>query len=207
MRALILTLSFITLALPQQAMAFECWTNRDGVQECGDSVPPEYSQQETRTVNKRGITTETKARAKTKEELAEEKRVKEEQARLMKLEDARKKQQAAYDRMLIMIYTTEDEIIAFRDRKLNVIDGIVELSNVTIDSLQGKLADNQKRAANLERSGEELPDSLLTEIDSLKRQIAEKKAYIITQHREAKELRKQFDNDLKRYREITADRK
>ena len=109
--------------------------------------------------------------------------------------------------MLIMIYTTEDEIIAFRDRKLNVIDGIVELANVTIDSLQGKLADNQKRAANLERSGEELPDSLLTEIDNLKRQIAEKKAYIITQHREAKELRKQFDNDLKRYREITADRK
>ena len=34
------------LALPPMAGAgIKCWTNNDGVRECGNAVPPEYAQQ------------------------------------------------------------------------------------------------------------------------------------------------------------------
>ena len=50
---------------PQLAMAgFVCWTNNDGVKECGNSVPPEYAQKETRKRDSQGRVTEIKERAK-----------------------------------------------------------------------------------------------------------------------------------------------
>lgn len=206
MRTLVLTLSLMTLALPHQAMAFKCWINKSGIQECGDTVPPEYAQQQIRTVNERGITTGTTERARTKEELAEERRTREEEQRLMELEKARNEQQAAYDRVLIMTFTSEREIIASRDRKLTALQGTIEITGVTITTLKAKLSSKQRRAANMERSGRKLPDELLAEMANLNRQIAEKKAYIVTRRREQKELRAKYDIDLKRYREITADR-
>ena len=74
MKTTFTTLSLLALLLPFHAHAFKCWTNNEGVRECGNVVPPEYAQQKTRTINERGITTEVKERAKTKEELAEMKR-------------------------------------------------------------------------------------------------------------------------------------
>ncbi len=49
------------------AAAIKCWTNKDGIKECGNVVPPEYSQQETTQINKTGIVTGKTERAKTPE--------------------------------------------------------------------------------------------------------------------------------------------
>ncbi|MEW6647505.1 MAG: hypothetical protein AB1450_09925 [Pseudomonadota bacterium] len=74
----------LSLAIPGSALAaIKCWTNKEGVRECGNVVPPEYAQKETRTVNERGITVEVKERAKTAEELEQERVAKEaEEARV-----------------------------------------------------------------------------------------------------------------------------
>ena len=59
----------MTLSTPSHA-GFQCWTNSEGVRECGNVVPPEYSQKETRTYNEQGVNTGVKNRALTREELA-----------------------------------------------------------------------------------------------------------------------------------------
>ena len=51
----------------------KCWTNSDGIKECGDKVPPEYTQQGYQELGKGGIVREEKGRVKTKEELQKEK--------------------------------------------------------------------------------------------------------------------------------------
>lgn len=195
-------LSMLALLLPFHAHAFKCWTNNEGVRECGNVVPPEYAQQKTRTINERGITTEVKERAKTKEELAEERRKKEQEQVRLEQEKARQAKQAAFDKVLMMTFTSEQEIIASRDRKLAAIQGTIEITEVIIAKFKEKLTGKKQHAANLERRGKPIHENLLKEMAGLNRQIAEKKAYILTKKREQEQLKQKYAVDLKRYREI-----
>jgi len=51
------------LPLPASA-GIKCWTNDDGVRECGNTVPPEYAQKSHRELTGEGITVSTTKRAK-----------------------------------------------------------------------------------------------------------------------------------------------
>ncbi len=201
-RIVSLFLPLLLLSAPHPAWAFKCWTNKEGVRECGNVVPPEYAQQETRTYSGRGVQTEVKQRAQTKEELAEEQRRKQEEQQRIAEEKKRRAAQAAKDRVLLMTFTSENDIISSRDRKLNAIDATIEITNVTIDKLKEKLGQRQKRAANLERAGKPIPEDLSKEMASLKKQIADKQNYIAAKRKNQDELRAKYDADLKRYREI-----
>ncbi|MCK5639937.1 MAG: hypothetical protein KAJ19_04040, partial [Gammaproteobacteria bacterium] len=67
------SLLLLTISLgfvPQAAIAgFVCWTNNEGMKECGNTVPPEYAQKETRKRDTQGRITEVKKRAKTRAEI------------------------------------------------------------------------------------------------------------------------------------------
>lgn len=196
---------FIALSLTVSGSAFaaiKCWTNKEGVRECGNVVPPEYAQQETRTINERGIAVEVKKRAKTPEELEQERLAKEaEQARLAE-EKKRQEEQAAYDRMLLSTFTTEADVLASRDRATGAIDAIIEISGATITQLTRKLDDLKKRAAGLERAGNPLPADLKEDMASLERQIADKQEYIDNKKQEKARLLEKYAADLQRYREL-----
>lgn len=211
--SLLLTLALsTTLALPLSAeAAIKCWTNKEGVRECGNVVPPEYAQQETRTLNKRGITTEVQERAPTKEELeeqarqqeAEQKRM-EEEKRQQALEEEHRKQQQAYDRMLLSTYLSEEDILRSRDRKLVAIDATIELTRITIEKLQDKHEKEKSRAAAFERQGKPLPERMQEDIDSLQKQLDDKQSYVASKQKERQELLDQYEADIKRFRELKA---
>jgi hypothetical protein len=193
----------LTVALPGSAFgAIKCWTNKEGVRECGNVVPPEYAQQETRTVNERGVTIEIKERAKTAEELEAERATKEAEERRIAEEKKRQEEQAGYDNMLLSTFTTEQELIASRDRATGAIDATIEITGATINALNRKQDDFKKRAAALERAGSPLPAELKEDMASLEKQIQEKKDYIEYKKREKEQLLQKFDMDLKRYREL-----
>ena len=50
--------------------AIKCWTNKEGVRECGNAVPPEYAQQAHEEKSTSGMTIKRTERSKTPEELA-----------------------------------------------------------------------------------------------------------------------------------------
>ena len=212
-KSLLLSLVFSgALALPLASEAgIKCWTNRDGVRECGNAVPPEYAQQETRTINKRGITTDISERAPTKEELEEQERQKEaeqlrleEEERQLALEEQRRKQQETYDRVLLSTFLNEEEILRSRDRKLVAIDATLELTRITVDKLQEKLEAEKARAANYERQGKTLPERTQEDIDSLQKQIDDKQNYIVSKEKEKQELLDKYEADMVRFRELKA---
>ena len=66
--ALISACGLLAATLPAQA-AIKCWTNKEGVRECGEKVPPEYSQSGFETRNTQGMVTEETERARTAEEI------------------------------------------------------------------------------------------------------------------------------------------
>lgn len=181
---------------------FKCWTNSEGVRECGNTVPPEYSQKKTETVNDHGVTVDVRERAKTRAELeAERKRLAAERARLA-AEQERQRQQEASDRVLLATFVTEQDIVQARDRKLAAISGTVEVSRASIGKLEEKLGDYQRRAGNLERNGRPVPDDLKADMATVKAQIANKEEYITAQQAEMERLRRKYQQDIIRFREL-----
>ena len=64
---IVFTLSGLTLSASVQAR-MKCWTNNEGIKECGDTVPPEFAQKGHQELGKGGIVREETERAKTPEE-------------------------------------------------------------------------------------------------------------------------------------------
>jgi len=202
--AFLVTFGF-ALAVPLSAQAaFKCWTNKEGVRECGNAVPPEYAQQKSETIDERGLTVDVQQRAKTKEELEQERQKAAEEKRREKQEEERQKEQERYDRVLLSTFLSEKEILDSRDRKLGAIDASIEITNITIDKLKDDLERERKRAANLERKGKSIPDNLQKSIESLERQIKDKEGYIESKNEEKEHLKKKYAKDLERFRELKA---
>jgi len=184
------------------AGSIKCWTNEEGVRECGAVVPPEYSQQRVEVINQRGIVVEVKEAAKTKQQLEEEAR---EAARLAKLrqEEARHLEEARLrDTILLQSYTTERDLKISYDDKIAAIRGIIDITNTSSRTLSDNLNNTRTKAANYERAGEKPPETVLEEMDSLQRQITDNDKFIAQKQEEIKALQRQYEADLKRFREL-----
>src|SRR3990172_1708840 len=79
-----------------------CWTNSDGVKECGDKLPPEYAQEGHEVLNKSGRVVKETERVKTEEELAEAKK----QAAIKAAAAKAAKEQAAKDKILLDTFSS-----------------------------------------------------------------------------------------------------
>ncbi len=191
------------LTQPVQAGKFKCWTNSEGVKECGSFVPPEYSQQRIETRNNSGRVIEIKERAKTKEELAEIARLEE----LKKIEEAKRAEQKKKDDILLKTFTRERDINMLRDSKVSVIEGIITVTKSNNKALGKKLKKLQKRAANVERRGKKPPKALVDEINSIQRQIARNKASIKEKRAEQAEIREKYSKTLERFRYLKSEKK
>lgn len=206
MRRQLLTLSFAIIGVLSASVSCEaradikCWTNKDGVRECGNVVPPEYSQQEQLEISNTGITTGRKARAKTPEELEQARR--EEAA---KAEAERKaREQAAADRALLDTYSSEEDIVLARDGKVADIESRIRITESHVAKLNKNLHDIIQNAAAMEQRGEQPGEKVAQDIANVRNQIKEQEAFIASKRAEQREIRARYDADLVRYREMKA---
>lgn len=207
-RLFVMTVTLLAFS-PAYAASFKCWTNNEGVRECGNVIPPEYAQKKSETVNQYGVTVETQKRAKTREELAaeaaqqeEQRRLEEEEEKRRKEDEARQREQARKDRVLTATFTSVSEIIASRDRKTQAIDANIEITRLSISGIEDNMNDLKKRAANLERAGKPVPDDLIADIELLQSQIDEKESYIEAKQDEKEKLIEKYEADIERFKEL-----
>jgi hypothetical protein len=185
--------------LPGQAMAgLYKWVDESGTVHYGDRVPPQYAEKEQKRLNEQGITVEVRERAKTSEELAEERRL----ARIQAETDELRREQALRDRILLDTFSNEDEIIMTRNGKVSAIDAIIRVTLGRIEGLRGRLTELTTRAANLERSGKPVPETLHQDIRSARQQIEDNEAYIVQKEREQQATSAKYEADIKRFREL-----
>ncbi len=197
-------LVFLAAALgPLSASAgIKCWTNDEGVRECGNAVPPQYSQKGHREISESGITVGTTARAKTKEELRIER---EEAARLAALraeEDRKIREQQTKDRVLLSTYTTESDLKLAHEGQVAAIDLRIEHTELILKQLEQSLAQLRSQAAKLERSGKSITPELKNKIARIKAQRDDSNEFIERRRMQKAELAAQFNEDLNRYREL-----
>ena len=123
---IIMTAIFILMLTTTVHARMKCWKNNEGVTECGDTVPPEFAQKGHKEIGESGIVREEVERAKTPEELAEEKRLaKEEELRLKKEEEKQLK-----DRILLETFASVEEIENARDDRIQAVEASIALKDV-----------------------------------------------------------------------------
>ncbi len=197
---ILLTLALLACLVPQAFGAYKCWTNNDGVRECGNAVPPEYAQKGHVEKSDSGLTVQQQARAKTLEELETELEKKRAATRAAEL--ARK--QAAEDRVLLDTFASEDDIILARDGQIANLDSQIKATESRIEKLETGLDRALERAANFERRGKEVPIRVIGEIDNLREQVVGYREFIKTRIAEQEKIRAKYALDVERYRKLTA---
>ena len=180
----------------------KCWTNNEGVRECGNSVPPEYAQKSHRELSDTGVTLGTTDRAKSKEELKIER---EEAARIaaIEAEEARKlRERKAKDRVLLSTFTTEKELMLAHEGAVAAIDIRIDHTQKILKQLETSLEQLHAKAAKLERSGKAITPELKQRIAKVEKQLDESHHFIEKRRVQKAELAAQFEEDLSRYREL-----
>ncbi|MEM7251598.1 MAG: hypothetical protein AAF493_09270 [Pseudomonadota bacterium] len=187
---------------PASAAKFKCWTNDEGVRECGNVVPPKYAQKRYDEVNKQGVTVRRIDRAKTKDEIAAEEKEAAELAAREKEQARKDKIRAAKDRVLLDTFTTEEDLILAHQGRMAAIDSRVQHTQQIVNGLNSELTSLHKEAATKERAGQPIPDTLATRIKRTQTQIDDNRGFIEDRHQEKIELTEQFERDRARYREL-----
>jgi len=175
-----------------------CWTNKDGIRECGDKIPPEYSQHGHQELNPQGIVVEETEAAKSDAELEELKRIAAERAR----EERMAEKQRRRDRMLLDTFSSVKDIERARDNKIEAIDMLISLAERRITKLKQDKDRLIRRAARIERAGNPPPEQIIKDISSIDQQIKDNNQYIATKRKEQKEIRLRHNQDIARFKEI-----
>lgn len=181
----------------------KCWTNNEGIRECGTSVPPEYAQKSHQEITKHGTVAKEKERTKTLEEIAEQERLAAIAAEKQKAVD----EQAKHDRILLDTFTTVDDIEMSRDGKIGVIESAITLSKKRNEKIQQDLDNRIQAAAKAERSGQTPDEDLIKDIEDLRRQIKNNEVFITEKHRAQEAVRQASNADIVRFDRLKAARK
>lgn len=122
--------------------------------------------------------------------------------RLKALEDKKKRDEE--DRRLLAVFSTKEDAIRARDRKLEALDLQISVDKGNVARLQADLDVTQEQAANRERGGQKVPDYLVEKIDSLSRQINTLGEGIKKREQEKQVIRAAAQVDIERLKYLLA---
>lgn len=176
------------------------WVDKNGERHYGDSVPPEYAQSERRVLNNQGVEVQHVDAQKNAEQRAEQAK-----------RDQAQQQREQHDNFLLTTYTSTRDIERLRDERLDQIDGQIKAANAYIDTLDARLKSLQQRALlfkpyNTKPDARRMPDDLAEQLVRASNDLRTQHKAMDKRRQEQTEVRAQFEADIARYRELTANR-
>ncbi len=197
MRILVLILTLVCLG-PAFAKTYR-WVDENGKVHYGDRIPPQYIQQPTQRLNDRGIVVEERNRAKTAEEIEEERARQEAQA-----EAARQAAvQARYDQFLLSTYATQDQLILRRDEQLSILDSRIDSGQSSVSQSASALESLNARAEKFTSKDKPVPEKLAAQIKQFETSVKEGQSALNAMQKERDRVAEEFERDLNRYLQIS----
>jgi hypothetical protein len=191
------TIIIVLFAQPAVSKLYK-WVDDEGKTHYTDKLPPEHAEKSHSEINERGIEVNKVDRAKSADELAQEKELE----RLRKEQEKLIEQQKAEDRVLLKTFRSEDDIIMAMDGKLTAIDVMIGIIRSNIRQSKSQLEEMQNRAAIQERMGKKPSHKLLQDIASTRQQLKNSYATIIKREKDKERIKKKGNQDLERFREL-----
>ena len=191
---MILTLLFANLVWAMGDKLYR-YKNAQGTVVIDDEVPPGYAKNGYEILNLMGQVLEVVPRQLTEEEL-----------RNLSSEEARKRKQREideaqllYDRSLLMRYSDVLDIEAVRGRTIKELEIRSSILHSNVSTNKAQVERQQARAADIERRGRVVPQSLLDNIEQLKKEIALSELDIAARAKEIETVRLEYQQDIERF--------
>jgi len=183
------------------------WRDGEGNLHYSDALPAEAAKFGYEVVNPQGIVIKHVDRAQTSEEKSAAK-AELAKAQAIKEEADTKKRT---DQQLIAAYPTEEDLKRAQRQQADMLEQNLNSARISLQSQEKSLADLLGHAAELERTGKEVPEGLGKKIGGMRKQVEDQRAYIARKEAERTQTVADFDQDLAHYRElkekIAADRR
>jgi hypothetical protein len=179
------------------------WTDDKGVVHYGDKVPPEYADRDRDVLNRQGVIvdfeegeiTEAEAAAAAAREAEAEKE------RLAKAEIAR------HDRMLLETYVSVGDIEELRNRRLELVESQIKVTELYLSNLRKRLVSLQEEASDYKpyttREGApQIPENLQLDLSRTTSMISLYEQTLSRTRSTQEQLRDSFEEDIARFREL-----
>ncbi len=196
------TLTALICVLATQALAAKQmyrWVDEHGKVTFSDQVPPSQVQHKRETLDKNAQVIAVTEKAKTKEQIALEKRLNELKQQQEKIITAQK----THDKMLLSSFLDATTMQSNHDTKIRALESQEKDKLTAIQKLEADLKKLGDQIATLEKSNQKTPELIRKSIEENQKQIAQLKAEIkILQDKRAK-INKDFTVDKERFLFLT----
>jgi hypothetical protein len=185
-----------TTRSPDKGAVTYKWTDEQGIVHYGDSIPPQYAQQERSVLNSRGVVVRKLDAQKSPEQIAAEERTGQDVIR-----------QKQHDAFLLNTYTSAKDIEALRDLRLDQMHGQKVAAEQYVDSLHSRLSALQERAKvfkpySARPNAHRMPDDVAEDLVHTLNELRSQSNAVMRKNEEETTLKAQFQADVERYREL-----
>lgn len=177
------------------------WVDKDGQVHYGDSVPPEYAEQDRDILNRHGVPVGREEGTITPEEAAA-------MAAAEKAERDEKKRKLR-DRVLLQTYQSVKELEVLRDTRLELVDAQLTIQEQSLANLRAQRAQIERMASryapvNKSEDAAPLPDELALDFERSANDIETQQANLVKRRTDRESIRLNFEADIARYKELRA---
>ncbi len=177
------------------------WVDKNGQVHYGDSVPPEYAEQDREILNRQGLPVGREEGTVTPEEAAAkaaaDKAARDEQKRKLR------------DRVLLQTYQSVKELEILRDNRLELVDAQLTIQEQSLSNLRAQRAHIERMAAryapvNKNPDAPPLPEEVVADLEQSASDIVTQEGNLVKRRVERENIRQNFEADIKRYQELRA---
>jgi len=168
------------------------WTDDKGVVHYGDSVPPEFANRDRNVLNTQGVRVGFEEGEVTEEERAEPTR----QAEIDR-----------HDKMLLQTYITVADIEDLRNRRLELLESQIKVTELYLGNLRKRLVMLQEEATpfkpyNTDATAPQIPENLALDISRTTASINNYEKMLSKTRSDQMSLRASFNDDIERFRKL-----
>lgn len=179
------------------------WVDTNGVVHYSDSIPPEQASRDRTLMNREGVKVGFEQGEITAEERAEMDR----QKAALEEEQRAKAEVQRRDRMLLETYLTVADIEELRDRRLELLESQIKVTEAYLGNLRKKLETLQAEASRFkpystEENAPNVPESLATEMSRTTASITNYEQTLARTRIDQEALRASFDKDIARFKQL-----
>jgi hypothetical protein len=179
------------------------WIDEKGQIHYDDSVPPEYANRDRNVLNNQGVRIGFEEGEITPEEREEQERRKAEEA----TKAAQQAEIAKHDNMLLQTYISVKDIEDLRDRRLELLESQIKVTELYLGNLRKRLVSLQEEAGafkpySTEANAPQIPENLAVDLSRTTASINNYERMLAKTRADQKSLRDSFDNDIARFRQL-----
>ena len=200
---LLLAIAALTLSPCATAQKLYRWVDDKGVVHYGDSIPPEYANRDRNILNQHGVTVGFEEGEVTPEERAAlERRAAEEEAQRQARDESIRR-----DNMLLETYLSVADIEDLRDRRLELLESQIKVTELYLTNLRKRLVTLQEEASNYKpyttnENARQVPENLAVDLSRTTASINLYEQMLSRTRQDQETLKESFEKDITRFKEL-----